>query len=88
MSSSEESRSSCASSSGDRFAKPLEDLLGDVFAERALDAAEHACEHPVVGIEVGLALDQARATEMIEAKQARPVKPLLEGREECLPLLE
>ena len=41
---------------------------GHVVAERALDALEDAREDPVVGVEVRLALHQAGAAEVIEAR--------------------
>ena len=43
---------------------------------------------PVVGVEVGLALDQTGAPEMVEAQQAGAVQPLLERAQERLPLLD
>src|SRR5262249_10953039 len=71
-----------------RFPEPLEHLLGHVVAARPLDAPEEACEHPVVGVEVGFALHQTGAREMVETKEARSVEPLLERGEESAPLLD
>ena len=69
-------------------AQPLEHLGGDVVAERALDALEDAEEDAVVGVEVGLALDQAGACQVVEAEQARSVQSLLERVEKRAPLLD
>ncbi len=71
-----------------RILQPLHHLLGDVVAELPLDALEDAREDPVVGVEVGLALDQAGAPEVVEAQQAAAVQSLLERAQERLPLLD
>src|SRR5262249_35739986 len=71
-----------------RVAQPLEDLGRDLLAERTLYAAEHAPEHAIIRVEVGLALHQNRATEMIEAEQARSVKILFDGAQQGLPFLD
>src|SRR5437867_1210332 len=71
-----------------RIAQPLEDLGGDLLAERTLYAAEHAREHAIIRVEVGLALHQNRAAEVIEAKQARSVKVLFDATEQRLPFLD
>ena len=69
-----------------RVLQPLQDLVGDVV-ERALDALEDAREDAVVGVEVGLALHQAGARQVIEAEQARAVQAALQRLEERHPLL-
>src|SRR5262249_24573842 len=60
----------------------------DLLAERTLYAAEHAPEHAIIRVEVGLALHQNRAAEMIEAEQARSVKILFDGAQQGLPFLD
>ena len=71
-----------------RIAQPLHHLLGDVVAELPLDALEDAREDAVVGVEVGLALHQTGAPEVVEAQQAAAVQSLFEGAQERLPLLD
>src|SRR4029077_18057081 len=71
-----------------RISQPFENFGCDLLAERTLHAAEHAREHAGVRVEVGLALHQNRAAEVVEAKQARPVKILFDGAEQSLPFLD
>src|SRR5262249_41437077 len=71
-----------------RVAQPVEQTIRDLVAELPLDAFEDAREDPVVGIEVGLALHQPRAPEVVEAEQVGAVEALLERGEEGLPLLD
>src|SRR5581483_4455320 len=71
-----------------RVLQPVEELLGHVVAERALDALEDAEEDAVERVEVRLALHEAGAGEVVEAEQARAVEALLERFEECAPLLD
>ena len=53
----------------------------------ALDTLENDAEGLVVGVEVRLAVDQDRAAEVIEGREAAFVKPRSEGSEEGDPLL-
>src|SRR5262249_5387077 len=71
-----------------RIAQPLEELLRYLVAERPLDSPEHPGEDPVVRVEVGLALHQAGAPEVVEPEQARAMQPLVERGEERLPFLD
>src|SRR5204863_7727281 len=66
--------------------QPVEEPVGHLVSELPLDALEDAREDPVVGVEVGLALHQAGAPEVVEAEQVRAVEPLRERAEERLPL--
>ena len=70
------------------IAQPVEEPVGHLVSELPLDALEDAREDPVVGVEVGLALHQAGAPEVVEAEQVGAVEPLRERAEERLPLLD
>ena len=58
------------------------------FPERSFDAPENPGENPVVSVEVGLALDQAGAPQVVEAEQAGAVQPFFQRAQESLPLLD
>src|SRR5262249_38447049 len=71
-----------------RIAEPFEELCRDLVAERAFHAPEHARKHAIIRVEVGLALHQKRAAEVIEAKQARSMEVLFDGAKQRLPFLD
>src|SRR5262249_37629804 len=70
------------------IAQPLQHPLSNVVAQRTFDAPENTRADLAVGVEAGRAIHQGGAAQVVEAQQARAVQPLLQRRENRLPLLD
>ena len=69
-----------------RIPEPLQQLLGDV--QLALHSVKDMGKDAIEGVEVGLALHQTGAGQVVEAQEARAVESLLQGFHQRHPFLD